>query len=173
MNERLFFTCDFQDLLIEKILDRLSNFIRYNPDDLNRTILKNVIERSISELINQPIDEIDKKFESYAKIRLYSEGKTGIHLKTEYCNIFIPDVDINAINQINAENCYTTAFFSKINEFLKDSVKLKELIDKNEVQRLKYILSKCTDYAIYAAIYYLSNHKRPNKEELEKFKNSI
>ncbi|MFX1337742.1 MAG: hypothetical protein ACFFDK_03965 [Promethearchaeota archaeon] len=169
MNKKQFFKCDFQDLLIEQLLNRLSNFIRYNPDDLNRTLLKKIIVRSISELINQPIDEIDKDFESYAKIRLYYERKRGVYLKTDNYNFFIPDVDINAINQINVDNCYTTAFFSKIKEFLRDSDKLKDLLDKKHVESLKEILSKCTDYATSAAIYQISNQKRPNKAELEKF----
>jgi len=172
MDDKIVFTCDFHDLLIEKILNRLNNFIRYNPDDLNRAILKNIIEGAISELTNLPIDDIDKDFESYAKIRLYLEGK-GIHLKTDYYNIFIPNLDFDVINHVETENCYTTAFFSKINEFLRGTVKLKELINKKDIERLKDILNKCTQYATYAAIYNISNQKIPSKEELEKFMNSI
>ena len=173
MNEKIFFTCDFHDLLIEKILNRLNNFIRYNPDDLNRAILKNIIEGAISELTNLPIDDIDKEFESYAKIRLYLEGKKGIQLKTDYYNIFIPNLDFDVSNYVETENCYTTAFFSKMNEFLRGTVKLKELINKKDIERLKNILNKCTQYATCAAIYNISNQKIPSKEELEKFMNSI
>ena len=133
MDDKIIFTCDFHDLLVEKILNRLSNFIRYNPDDLNRTILKSVIEGAISEITNVNFDEVDKKFESYAKIRIYLEGKKGIHLKTDYYNIFIPNLDIDVINHVQAENCYTTAFFSKMNEFFRETAKLKELINKNNI----------------------------------------
>ena len=173
MNEKLFFSCDFQELLIEKILNRLTNFIRYNPDDLNRSLFKNVIEGAISELTSQPIDEIDKTFESYAKIRLYLEGKKGIHLKTDYCKVFIPDLDKESINQIQAEICYTLAYFSKLNDFLKGNVKLNDLINKNDIKTLKDILNKCTEYATYATIYRISNQKTPNKEDLEVFMNSF
>ena len=156
MNEKIIFKCDFYDLLIEKILNRLSNFIRYNPDDLNRSILKKIIEGAISEITKLPIDEIDKKFESYAKIRIYSKEKKGIHIKTDYCNVFIPDLDIDIINQSQAENCYTKAFFSKMYEIFRDMDKLKELITKDDVEKLKDILNKCTQYATYALIYRIS-----------------
>ncbi len=169
MNEKIIFKCDFYDLLIEKILNRLRNFIRYNPDDLNRSILKKIIEGAISEITKLPIDEIDKKFESYAKIRLYSEGIKGCQLKTSYYNIFIPDLNIDTINQSQAESCYAKAFFSKMNEILRDVDKLKEFINQDDVEKLKDILNKCTQYATYALIYRISKQKIPSREELEKF----
>ncbi len=173
MNEKLFFTCDFQELLIEKLLNRLTNFIRYNPDDLNRKLFKNLIEGAISELTDLPIEEIDKSYENYAKIRLYLDGKKGAHLKTDYGKIFIPNLNKESFNQIQAENCFIIAYFSKMNEFLKENLKLNELINKKDIKRLKDISIKCSEYATYATIYSFYNQKTPKKEDLDKFMNSF
>ncbi|MFX1409164.1 MAG: carbohydrate kinase family protein [Promethearchaeota archaeon] len=45
----LYYESDFYELLVEKIVSRLVQFIKYNPDDLNRKILERVIKSGFSE----------------------------------------------------------------------------------------------------------------------------
>ncbi len=173
MNDKIIFKCNFYDVMIDKILNRLTKFIQYNPDDLHRNTLKKLIEGAISEIANLSIDEIDNSYESYAKIRLYSEPNKGIHLKTNYYDIFIPDLEIDSINQPEAENCYIKAFFARINENLWDSNELKQLINNDEIEKLNIILNECHKYAVNATIYKITKNLNPNKEELEKFIKSL
>jgi hypothetical protein len=173
MNNKIIFECNFYDLLIDKILNRLTKFIQYNPDDLHRNIIKKVIEGAISEISNLSIDEIDRSFESLAKIRIYYEPKKGIHLKTSFYDIFIPNLNPESINQIEAEDCYIKAFFAKINENLRDTIELDYLIKNDDIKKLNHMLNEAHKYAIYATIYKITKNLNPNKAELEKFIKSL
>ncbi|TFG26938.1 MAG: hypothetical protein EU532_08645 [Promethearchaeota archaeon] len=173
MNDKIIFTSNFYDLLIDKILNRLTNFIQYNPDDLNRKVLKKVIEAAISDITNLSIDEIDRSFESLAKFRIYSEPKKGVHLKTNFYTIFIPDLSIESIDQNEAEKSYVKTFFARINTIIGDSDELKQLLNKDEVETLKKILNESHKDAEYATIYQIAKNKFPTQEELEKFIESL
>ena len=173
MNNKIIFGCNFYDLLIDKILNRLTKFIQYNPDDLHRNIIKKVIEGAISELTNLSIDEIDRSFESLAKVRIYYEPKKGIHLRTSFYNIFIPNLDPESINQSEIKSCYIKAFFAKINENFRDTIELEHLIKNDEIKKLNQILNEAHKFAIYATIYKITKNLNPNKAELEKFIKSL
>ena len=47
-NKELFHESYFYDTLIEEIVSQLVNFIRYNPDDLSKEVLKKVVTRVFS-----------------------------------------------------------------------------------------------------------------------------
>ena len=173
MNDKIIFTSNFYDLLIDKILNRLSNFIKYNPDDLNRNILKKVIEGAISEITNLSFDEIDRSFESLARFRMYSEPQKGVHLKTNFFNIFIPDLSIESIDQKEAEKCYIKTFFARITNTIRDWDELKQMLNKDEVETLKGMLNECHKEAEYTTIYQITKNKIPSQEELETFIKSL
>ena len=137
MNNKIIITSNFYDLLIDKILNRLTNFIQYNPDDLNRKVLKKVIESAISDITNLSIDEIDISFESLAKFIIYSEPNKGAHIKTNFYNIFIPDLSIESIDQNEAEKSYIKTFFTRIKSIIGDSDELKQMLKNDEVEKLK------------------------------------
>jgi sugar/nucleoside kinase (ribokinase family) len=45
----LYYESDFYEQLVEKIVSRLSQFIKYNPDDLNRKILGKIVKSGFSD----------------------------------------------------------------------------------------------------------------------------
>ncbi|MFX0070245.1 MAG: hypothetical protein ACFFAO_04060 [Candidatus Hermodarchaeota archaeon] len=170
MSRKLFFKCDLNyTLLIEKIIDRLSNFIRYNPDDLNKKILEKVVKGAISEITDLSIDEIDKIYQDYAKIRVYFGLKDGLYLKTDFLNIFLPDLTIDELDERDAENCFIKAFFSKMNELIIGENDINQLIIQEKYNKLRNIFKASNEYALYATTYKLVKKHTPNKKELELF----
>jgi len=49
LHQDLYYESDFYEQLVEKIVTRLNNFIRYNPDDLNKKILQEIVKGGFSE----------------------------------------------------------------------------------------------------------------------------
>jgi hypothetical protein len=161
MSDKLIFNCDIYDLLIEKIVNRLTTFIKYNPDDLNKKILEKIIKSSIAEISNQSLEKVDKNFEAYAKIRIYMDTKKGAFLKSNDFNIYLPDFDKGKLNDIDIENCYVKAFFSKMQDIILVNDTLQNLINQDNYERLKGILKECNEFANNAAIYKISSQKNP------------
>jgi hypothetical protein len=123
MSEKFIFRVYSCDILTEKIVRRLRDFIYYNPDDLGKTILKKIVKQAISEIFD-----------------------------------------------LIKDDNYIALFFSKMQEFFQQKGTLKELLEKNDVDKLKEILSKSEEYAINASMYYTKEGKLPSREELDAYR---
>ena len=78
MSRKILFKHDFKyDFFIEKIVDRLTSFIRYNPDDLNKRILEKIIKKAVSEISKYNIEDLEKKYASQAKICIYFDTENS------------------------------------------------------------------------------------------------
>lgn len=49
LHQDLYYETEFYEDLVEKIVSNVSNFIRYNPDDLNKRILENLVRKGFSD----------------------------------------------------------------------------------------------------------------------------
>jgi hypothetical protein len=70
LNKELYYESDLYDKVIEEILSQLVNFIRYNPDDLSREVLKKIVTRGFSNLRTKIIGPIYLKGEEAVTIHL-------------------------------------------------------------------------------------------------------
>jgi hypothetical protein len=70
LNKELYSKTNLYDKVIEEIVSQLVNFIRYNPDDLNKEVLKKIVTRGFSNIPN----------EIFGPVYLKGEEKVTIHL---------------------------------------------------------------------------------------------
>jgi len=49
LHHDLYYESDFYEQLVEKIVNRLNDFIRYNPDDLNRRLINKMVKAGFSD----------------------------------------------------------------------------------------------------------------------------
>ena len=61
---------ELYDKVIDEIVSQLSNFIRYNPDDINKEVLKKVVTRAFSNTPKKIIGPVHLKGEQEITIHL-------------------------------------------------------------------------------------------------------
>jgi hypothetical protein len=69
-NNEIYYEPNFYDKVIEEIVSQLANFIRYNPDDLNKKVLKKIVTRGFSNIPNKIIGPVHLKGEKMVTIHL-------------------------------------------------------------------------------------------------------
>ncbi len=69
-NKELYYESNFYDKIIEEIVSQLANFIRYNPDDLSKEVLKKIVTRGFSNIPNKIIGPVHLKGEEVVTIHL-------------------------------------------------------------------------------------------------------
>ncbi len=69
-NKELYYESNFCDKIIEEIVSQLANFIRYNPDDLKKEVLKKIVTRGFSNIPNKIIGPVHLKGEEVVTIHL-------------------------------------------------------------------------------------------------------
>ena len=70
MNKELYYESNFYDKVIEEIVSQVANFIKYNPDDLNKEVLKKIVTRGFSKVPNKIIGPVHLKGEKVVIIHL-------------------------------------------------------------------------------------------------------
>lgn len=56
LHKDLYYESNFYELLVEKIVSRLVNFYKYNPDDLNRKMFNRIVRGAFSETPKKIVD---------------------------------------------------------------------------------------------------------------------
>ena len=70
LNKELYYESNFYDKIIDDIVSQVSNFIKYNPDDINKGVLKKVVTRAFSNTPKKTIGPIYLKGEQEITINL-------------------------------------------------------------------------------------------------------
>ncbi len=70
LNKELYYESNFYDKVIEEIVSQLANFIRYNPDDLSKEVLKKIVTRGFSNAPNKIIGPVHLIGEEVVTIHL-------------------------------------------------------------------------------------------------------
>ena len=70
LNKELYNESNFYDKVIEEIVSQLVNFIRYNPDDVGKDVLKKIVTKGFSKMPNKIIGPVHLKGEEAATIHL-------------------------------------------------------------------------------------------------------
>ena len=70
LNKELYKVSNFYDKIIEEIASQLANFIKFNPDDLNKEVLKKIVTRGFSNIPNKIIGPVHLKGEEVVTIHL-------------------------------------------------------------------------------------------------------
>jgi len=113
MHRDLYYQNDFYTQIADKVVERLIQFIRYNPDDLlNRSLLKKIVRSGVAD--------IPKKIPGTAYIK---RGGNGNNSSEFMANLGIPIMFISVvgkrsqwmINELNKKNI-NTRLISKIDE---------------------------------------------------------
>ena len=113
MHRDLYYQNEFYNQLVDKVVERLIQFIRYNPDDLlNRNLLKKIVSSGVSET--------PKKISGTAYIK---RGGNGNNSSEYLANLGIPVMFISVvgkrsqwmINELNKKKI-NTRFIYKIDE---------------------------------------------------------
>jgi len=133
LHQDLVYDTEFFNLLIEKAANHIQDFIKYNPDDINKPILKKIIKRAILE--------IPKKNNANCTLKRGGNGNNT----AEYCAGFgIPTKLISVIgkesdwiiDELNSQGIDTSSIFKKnlltpISTILKSDITTKMFIAKN------------------------------------------
>jgi DUF1009 family protein len=70
LNKKLYYESNVYDKVIEEIVSQLTNFIRYNPDDVGKEVLKKIVTRGFSNMPNKIIGPVHLKGEEVVTIHL-------------------------------------------------------------------------------------------------------
>ena len=70
LNKKLYYESNVYDKVIEEIVSQLANFIRYNPDDVGKEVLKKIVTRGFSNMPNKIIGPVHLKREEVVTIHL-------------------------------------------------------------------------------------------------------
>jgi len=70
LNKELYSESNFCNKVIEEIVSQLVNFIKYNPDDLSKEVLKKIVTRGFSNIPNKIIGPVHLKGEELITIHL-------------------------------------------------------------------------------------------------------
>ncbi len=70
LKKELYNESNFYDKIIEEIVSQLANFIRYNPDDLSKEVLKKIVTRGFSNVPNKIIGPVHLIGEEVVTIHL-------------------------------------------------------------------------------------------------------
>jgi len=70
LNKKLYYESNLYDKVIEEIVSQLVNFIRYNPDDVGKELLKKIVTKGFSNMPNQIIGPVHLKGEEAVTIHL-------------------------------------------------------------------------------------------------------
>jgi len=70
LGKELYCESNFYDKVIEEIVSQLANFIKFNPDDLNKEVLKKIVTRGFSNTPNKIIGPLHLKRDEVVTIHL-------------------------------------------------------------------------------------------------------
>jgi len=116
------------------------------------------------------LDSIDREFKHFAKIRIYTAGKEGSHIITDNFKLFFPGVEVDEIvDRTGAGDCYAAGFLAKLFNLIENKGRLNELLQEDNSEKMKEILSSCGEFATYTAIYKITKQMAPNQNEMENF----
>lgn len=88
LHQDLYYETNFYEELVDKIVDGLVYFIRYNPDDLNRRILEKIVKQGISET--------PKKIVGYC---FFKRGGNGNNSSEYFAKLGVPTKLISVIGK--------------------------------------------------------------------------
>jgi sugar/nucleoside kinase (ribokinase family) len=88
LHQDLYYESDFYEDLVEKIVVNLSNFIKYNPDDLNMRILQKIVQRGFSDT--------PKKIEGHC---FFKRGGNGNNSSEYFASLGVPTKLISVIGR--------------------------------------------------------------------------
>ena len=116
------------------------------------------------------VDQIDKNYSDYAKIRVFTSGKNGTVIRTDNLNLHFPSlVEENEIDSLSSEECFQGGFLIKFLELINNKELLNELLTIKNIDNLKAIMVKCEKFAVYLTNFKNLNNYFPDRKELEKF----
>ncbi|MBY9016315.1 MAG: carbohydrate kinase family protein [Candidatus Lokiarchaeota archaeon] len=116
------------------------------------------------------VEQIDKKYSDYAKIRVFISRKKDTVIKTDKLNLHFPShVEENEIDYLSSKECFQGGFLIKFLELIDSKDLLNELLINENIENLKGLIVKCEEFAVH-----LTNFKNfykyfPNRKDLEKF----
>ena len=70
LNKELYNESNLYNNVIDNITSQLFNFIRYNPDDLNKGVIRKIVTRGFSNIPNKTIGPLHLKGENVITIHL-------------------------------------------------------------------------------------------------------
>ena len=120
------------------------------------------------------IEEVDKRFQNYAKIRIYTAGKEGSYIFTDNFNFRFPSIELKElIDHTSAGDCYAAGFLTNLCDFVENKSQLLELLKPENEKELKSILNSCGKFAMFTATYKIIKQKAPTREEINNFMNNF
>ncbi|MBY8979808.1 MAG: hypothetical protein KGD72_05425 [Candidatus Lokiarchaeota archaeon] len=95
------------------------------------------------------VEQIDKKYSKYAKIRVFTSEKKDTVIRTDKLNLYFPSlVEENEINLLSSEESFQVGFLIKFLELINNKELLSELLISKNIENLKPILVKCEEFAV-------------------------
>ncbi len=70
LNKKLYYESNLYDKVIEEIVSQLVNFIRYNPDDVGKEVLKKIVTKGFSNIPTKIIGPVYLKGDEAVTIHL-------------------------------------------------------------------------------------------------------
>jgi sugar/nucleoside kinase (ribokinase family) len=114
---------------------------------------------------NLPLNEVDKSFDKFAEIRVYTAGKEGSYIFTDNMHLSYPSIQLdNIMDRTGAGDCYAAGFL------VEDKTNLVQLYQKHNLETFKELLTNCMEFATYTALYKISTQLVPTKKQIEEFK---
>ena len=116
------------------------------------------------------VEQIDKGYSNYAKIRVFTSRKNGTVIRTDKLNLQFPSfVEKNEAVSLSSEECFQGGFLIKFLELINNTEMLNELLISKNIENLNVVLVKCEEFAEHLTNFNNLYHYFPNRKDLEKF----
>ncbi|MGM0470240.1 MAG: carbohydrate kinase family protein, partial [Promethearchaeati archaeon] len=162
---------------LNKIIAITIEYQKINNSEQFRELVKEktdllFINLSEAKLIfeNQNIEGIDSKLKNFSNIRIYTDGKNGSYIFSDYIrNVFIPTKEVEVIDRTGAGDSYAAGFLAKFSNFFESKTQLRKILSNDKKEEFRSKLKECGKYATFTAMYKISHQEAPTKDELKKF----
>jgi sugar/nucleoside kinase (ribokinase family) len=140
LHQDLIYETNFFQLLIEKVVNEIQNFIKYNPDDLKRIVLEKIIKKAISD--------IPKKINADCTLKRGGNGNNtaeycvSLGIPTKLISVMGKNTDwmIHQLNElgVNTDLIFKNDLLTPISTILKSELTTKIFIAQNLKKRMNF-----------------------------------
>jgi sugar/nucleoside kinase (ribokinase family) len=140
LHQDLIYETSFFQLLIEKLVNEIQNFIKYNPDDLNKFLLEKIIKKAITDIPKK--NNADCSLKRGGNGNNTAEYCVSLGIPTKLISVIGKNTDwmVHQLNElgINTDLVFKNDLLTPISTILKSELTTKIFIAQNLKKKMNF-----------------------------------